>query len=357
VTRELVGVLVVNLGTPDAPTTAAVRRYLREFLSDPRVIDIPAIARKLLLELVILPTRPAQSAALYRKVWTNDGSPLLANSRAFARALSRRLGDGFVVALGMRYGRPSLASAIEELLAAGADRIVIFPQYPHATSSSTGSSLEACFDILGSRWDVPSVAVVPAFHDDAGWFGALETVTAPALAAFAPEHVLFSFHGLPERHVRKSDTRGAGCLATSSCCDVVTRANAGCYRAQCFHTARRMAADLSLAPGTWSVGFQSRLGRTPWIQPWSDVIVAELAASGVKRLAVACPGFVADCLETLEEVGIRALADFRSKGGEELLLVPCLNEHPAWVEAAAAMVTRLAAGALDEPSGGAPAPR
>ena len=336
---ETVGVLVVNLGTPDAPETGAVRRYLREFLSDPRVIDIPAPLRWLLLEGVILRTRPQASAALYRKVWTAEGSPLLVHGRALVAALGARLPD-CPVRLGMRYGKPSIASAFDELLRAGADRVVVFPLYPHATSSSVGSTLEEVFRVNGARWNVLPLSVVPPFHADAGFHDALAAVAEPALAAFRPDHVLMSFHGLPERHVTKADDRGAGCLARATCCDVATRANASCYRAQCHDTARRLASSLGLPAGTWTIGFQSRLGRTPWIKPWSDVVIRELAAKGVKRLAVCCPGFVADCLETLEEIGLRAKADFVAHGGADLVLVPSLNAHPRWVDAAEALVRR-----------------
>jgi len=338
-----IGVLLINLGTPEAPTTGAVRTYLREFLSDPRVIDIPAPARFLLVEGLILPRRPAQSAAAYRKVWTPQGSPLLVNGRALAAAVQRDLGSGFRVELGMRYGRPSIASAVEALLRGGASRLVAMPLYPHATSSSTGSSIEEVFRVLSKRWDVPPVSVVPDFHADEGYLAASHEVASGALHGFNADHVLFSFHGLPERHIRKSDSRGHGCLERASCCDVAVASNRGCYRAQCHATARALAQRLALPQGGWSVAFQSRLGRTPWIRPYTDLRVRELAASGVRRLAVIDAGFVADCLETLEEIGIRAREDFLAHGGEELRLVPCLNAHPAWARAAADLVRRAAA--------------
>jgi ferrochelatase len=337
-----VGVLLVNLGTPEAPTTQAVRTYLREFLSDERVIDIPSAARWLLLEAVILPRRPAQSAAAYRKVWTAEGSPLLVHGRALATGVQRELGPAFRVELAMRYRQPSIESAVEALLRAGASRLVAMPLYPHATSSSTGSSIEELFRVLSKRWDVPPISIVPDFHADEGFLGASQEVAAAALDGFGADHLLFSFHGLPERHIRKSDVRAHGCLDRASCCDVAVATNRGCYRAQCHATARALAQRLALAHGAWSVAFQSRLGRTPWIRPYTDLRVRELAQSGTRRLAVIDAGFVADCLETLEEIGIRAREDFRAHGGEDLRLVPCLNAHPTWVRAAANLVRRAA---------------
>jgi ferrochelatase len=321
------GLLLVNLGSPDAPTTPAVRRYLREFLSDPRVIDVNPVGRWLLLHLVILPFRPARSAAAYRQIWTDDGSPLLCHSRALAAQVAERLGDGWRVELAMRYGQPSIAGALERL-AERTDDITVLPLYPQYAASSTGSTLEEVFRRAGARWVVPSLAVVPPFHDGDGYLDAFAAVGAPVLAAARPDHVLFSFHGLPERQVRKAS---AACFASAGCCDAVGPANRACYRAQCHATARALAARLQL--DAWSVSFQSRLGRTPWIRPYTDQVLPELAARGVKRIAVFCPAFVADCLETLEEIGIRARAQWRGLGGEELTLVPSLNAHPRWVDA------------------------
>jgi len=337
------GLLLLNLGTPDAPRTPEVRRYLRQFLSDPRVLDLPAAARWLLLNAVILPFRPRRSAEAYAKVWRPDGAPLLVHGRALQVALAEELGPAWSVELGMRYGEPSTQAAVTRLLRQ-VDRLVAFPLYPHAAASSTGSSLAELYDVLGRSWDVPPVSVVPPFHSEPGFVRAFAEVGRPVLADVEPDHVLFSFHGLPERHVRRSDASGTTCLVSEACCDVLGPANAGCYRAQCFATARLLAAELGLAAGTHSVTFQSRLGRTPWIRPHTDQVVTQLAARGVKRIAVFCPGFVADCLETLEEIGLRLEEQFRAEGGERLVLVPSLNAHPAWVSAAADLVRRAAGG-------------
>jgi len=338
----MVGFLLVNLGTPDAATPAAVRRYLREFLSDPRVIDIHPVARKLLLELVILPVRPRKSAEAYAKVWTAEGSPLLTLSRALEAKVRAALGPGHLVELAMRYGSPSIPDALARLLASGARRLVVAPLYPQYSSAATGSSVEAVFAALAGQHVVPPVSVLPPFHDDPGFVSAFAAVGAPVLAREKPDHVLFSFHGLPERHVKASDHSGRHCLRSTSCCDALGEANRDCYRAQCFATARALAARLALAPGSWSVCFQSRLGRTPWIKPYTDLRLDELAREGKKRLCVFCPAFVADCLETLEEIGLRARAQFLAGGGESLTLVPSLNASEAWVEALVKLLRRTA---------------
>jgi ferrochelatase len=332
------GLLLINLGTPDAPTPTAVRRYLREFLGDPRVLDMSPVGRFLLLNLIILPTRPRKSAHAYQAIWDSArGSPLLYHGRDLATAVAARLGDGWRVELAMRYGSPDLAGALDRLIAAGVDRVVALPLFPHTASSSSGSALAALYRLAGARTTVPRLAAVPAFHADLGFLAAEVAVAAPVLAAHAPDHVLFSFHGLPERHVRAADPTGDRCLAAASCCDRLDAGNRDCYRAQCFATARDLAARLGLAAERTSVAFQSRLGKVPWVRPYTDDALVELAASGVKRLAVMCPAFVADCLETLEEIGLRAAATWKQLGGDELVLVPSLNASPAWADAVAAL--------------------
>jgi protoporphyrin/coproporphyrin ferrochelatase len=336
------GLLLINLGTPDAPTTPAVRRYLREFLSDPRVIDINALGRALLLNLVILPTRPAKSAAAYRAVWDEKrGSPLLAYSKDLAVGVQAKLGGSWRVELAMRYGNPSIASALDALRAAHVDRIVVLPLYPQYAASSTATSVARVMELVAQRWDVVPLDFVPAFYADPGFLTAFETVARPVLADARADHVLFSFHGLPERQIKKSDPTGTHCLASATCCDALGPANQSCYRAQCFFTARELARRLGVTD--YTVSFQSRLGRTPWITPHTDVVLEQLANAGTKRLAVLCPAFVADCLETLEEIAIRERARFKAAGGEELVLVPSLNATPAWIDAVCAMAERHAA--------------
>jgi protoporphyrin/coproporphyrin ferrochelatase len=331
------GVLLVNLGTPDAPHPPAVRRYLRDFLSDPRVIDINPVLRWLLLRLVILPVRPRRSAEAYAKIWGEGGSPLLVHGQALRDAVGQRLGE-VPVALAMRYGNPSIAAGLDQLHADGCDHLVVVPLFPQYASSSTGSAVEAVYSEAGRRWNTPFVSVVPAFFDDLRFIEAFAQVAQPVLEELRPDHVLMSFHGLPERHMRKSDPSGRHCLASPGCCDKLVDANRNCYRAQCFATAQALAGRLGLPEGGWSVAFQSRLGRDPWIRPYTDERLVELAKAGVERLAVMCPAFVADCLETLEEIGMRADESFRAAGGTALRLVPSLNTHPAWVDAVVGLV-------------------
>ena len=328
------GLLLVNLGTPDAPETGPVRRYLREFLSDPRVLDVPWLWRKLVLELAILPRRPAQSAEAYRKIWTERGSPLLSHSLDLAARVQERLGPGVKVELAMRYQRPSIASALERLRAAAVDEIAVLPLFPQYSSSATGSALEKVFREAGRLWNVPALRVAPPFYDHPAFIEAWAAVARPALDAFKPDRVLMSFHGLPERQIVKSDASGgAHCLRSTTCCDTPTAANRSCYRHHSVMTMRAVAARLGLDPAGVDLGFQSRLGRTPWIRPYTDEVVRDLARRGVRRLAVLCPAFVADCLETLEEIGMRARDDFLAHGGEDLCLVPSLNSSDAWVSA------------------------
>ncbi|MEW5850413.1 MAG: ferrochelatase [Myxococcota bacterium] len=328
------GLLLINLGTPDKPETPEVRRYLRQFLSDPRVVDLPAIPRWLLLNLIILPTRPARSAHAYRKIWTDRGSPLLFHSMDLREGVQRELGPDIPVALGMRYGNPSIESALTLLRRAGCSRVVVFPLYPQYASSSGGSSLEEVYRISARLWNVPNLSVVPPFFAHPAFIEAFRDVAAPVLQDFQPDHVLFSYHGVPERHVTRSDETGEHCLQSEACCATLGHANHGCYRAQCFATTRLIARALGLGEDKASLSFQSRLGRTPWIRPYTDEVLPELAKRGIKRLAVICPAFVADCLETLEEIGMRAREDYAAHGGE-LRLVPSLNSTPGWVRAVA----------------------
>jgi ferrochelatase len=332
------GLLLLNLGTPDAPTTPAVRRYLTEFLSDPRVIDISPVGRALLLHLVILRTRPAKSARAYRAVWDAErGSPLLYHSKDLAAGVAEELGTDWHVELAMRYGNPSIAAALDKLRAGGVDRIVVLPLFPQYAASSTATAIARVMELAGAGWDVTPIEVVPAFHADPGFLRAWIDVAKPALAAARPDHVLLSFHGLPERQIQKSDPTGTHCLRSETCCD---RVMPTCYRSQCYATARALVAELGIADHT--VCFQSRLGRTPWIRPHTDVVLDELAKQGKKRLAVLCPAFVADCLETVEEIGIRAREQWQAAGGEELVLIPSLNATPTWITAVASLARRHA---------------
>lgn len=330
--RPRVGLLLVNLGTPDAPRPREVRRYLREFLSDPRVLDLPAWRRLLLLELLILPLRSRTSAAAYRKIWTADGSPLRLHGEALVEKLRRRLGGRAEVELAMRYGAPTIDSALDRLDRAGVARLVVLPLYPQYSSAATGSSIARVLDALASRINIPYPQVVPPFFDHPAYLDARAESLRPLLAEPAPERVLWTFHGLPERQVRRSDPSGRHCLERTDCCAELAPVNRSCYRAQCLATARWLAERLDVPPERRIVAFQSRLGRTPWLRPYTDEVLEREARSGVRR-ALLVPSFVADCLETLEELAMRGVETWRAHGGDTLTVAPALNADDRFVEA------------------------
>jgi len=325
--------VLVNLGTPDSASVADVRTYLREFLSDPRVLDMNPVGRWLLLNLIILRTRPKESAHAYEKIWTEAGSPLLVYSEGLRDKVQARLGDEVRVALAMRYQNPSIHEVMLGLRDEGYDDFSILPLYPQYASASTGSTVERVLDEVKGWWNTPAIDVIPAFYDDPAFINAFAEVARQRLADFAADLVVLSFHGLPERHCTKSDLTGSHCLASPDCCDAIGSANANCYRAQCFATARALAAALDLGEQDYEVAFQSRMLKDPWIRPYADELIDSLPERGVKRVAVMCPAFVADCLETLEEIGMRAAEDFTAAGGETLILIPSLNDEDIWADA------------------------
>lgn len=333
-----IGVLLVQLGTPDSTEVSDVRTYLREFLGDPRVLDMPAPARALLLNAVILPFRPRRSAEQYEKIWTEDGSPLIIHTENLAERLQTALGDTYRVAFGMRYQNPPIESAVARLVAADCSRIVILPLFPQYASASTGSALQESLRVISERWNVPEIATIGDFFENPGFVRAVAAVAQPHLEEFRPDHIILSYHGLPEKQVKKSDPTGEWCLHRADCCDRIVEANRFCYRAQCFATTRAVVAELGLAPESYSTTFQSRLAGQKWIEPYTDAELAGLHEAGVRRLAVLTPSFTADCLETLEEIGIRLRKQWEEMGGEDLLVVPCVNAEPPWVSAVADMV-------------------
>lgn len=334
----LTGVLLIQLGTPDSTSVADVRIYLREFLSDPRVLDIPAPARALLLNAVILPFRPRRSAKAYEKIWTEHGSPLITHTADLTERVQSLLGDQYLVEYGMRYRNPPMSDAFERLAAAGCSRLVILPLFPQYASASGGSAAQEALALAGSQWNIPEVRALGAFFDHPGYLRSVAGVARTLLTEFAPDHVLFSYHGLPERQVRKSDISGGWCLTQDSCCDQLNDANRFCYRAQCYATSRGLAGELDLEPGKHSTTFQSRLAGQKWIRPHTDKELPRLYGQGVRRLAVLTPSFTADCLETIEEIGIRAREQWEGLGGEGFLLVPCVNSTEEWARAVADLV-------------------
>ena len=341
--EDRVGLLLVNLGTPESPKPEDVRPYLREFLSDPRVIDIGTWKRWLLLNLFILPFRPRRSGDAYEKIWTERGSPLLFHTQDLADKVQKRCGEGVVVDVAMRYGNPSIPDALLSFRRRAVDRIVVFPLYPQYSSAATGSSIEKVFAEASKSWNTPFIQIVPPFYAHEAFIDASVKVARPVLDAAPWEKVLFSFHGLPERHCVKSDDTGAHCLKSEGCCDRIVEANRNCYRAQCFATARALSAGLGIPEDRRIVCFQSRLGRTPWIRPYTDEIVVELAQRGVKRAVIFSSAFVADCLETIEELGIRAVESFKKAGGESLRLVPAVNAADAWADGVVALARETSA--------------
>ncbi len=331
------GVLLLNIGSPEEPTRGAVGRYLRKFLGDSRVIDLPAVLRWLLVNLIIVPFRSGKSAKRYASIWTPAGSPLIRHSLAQAAALQEKL-PGVEVAAAMRYSEPSLEAALERLLRGGVTQLVIVPMYPQYASASTGSALDGVFGLLAKRSFVPSVRVVGAFYNEPAWLDSVAAGIEKTAAEMNADHLLFSYHGLPLNQLQDTTRPTGGTCGTAGCCDRITMANHGCYRAQCQATSALLSNRLPKL--TASTSFQSRLKGRQWIEPYTDVVLVELAKKGVKRLAVACPSFVSDCLETLEEIGVEARDTFRAAGGEELRLVPCVNDDPPFIAALAQLVRK-----------------
>lgn len=331
------GVLLINLGTPDSPVNADVRKYLTQFLNDPRVIDISAVGRFLLVNGIIVPFRTSNSAKLYKQIWTDEGSPLLVNSNKMKSALQKELGDEYVVELGMRYQSPSLETALDKLKKAQVSEIIILPLYPQYASSSTGSSVEAAMKIL-EKWEVtPSVKIISKFYDHPGYIDAcVERAKTYNLQEY--DYYVFSYHGLPERHIMKGSAHyGAHTCKLGSCCDVITSSNEYCYRANCFETTRQLVKRLNIPEGKYETTFQSRLN-DKWIKPYSDKVIERKAKEGKRKVLVFSPAFVADCLETIYEIGKEYDEIFIKNGGEKVELVESLNDHPVWIQALKSLV-------------------
>lgn len=326
------GILLVNLGTPDSPEVSDVRKYLDEFLMDERVIDINAFKRTLLVKGVIVPFRSPKTAKLYKEIWDENGSPLLYFSKIQTALVQEALGDDYHVELAMRYQSPSIMTALENMKAGLVESIRVIPLFPQYASASSGSVMQKVMEIV-SKWPtIPQISFVSSFHDNKLM---IETFADNA-KRYQPEtydQILFSFHGLPERQLIKCDHSGHHCLKSADCCSQLTDVNKSCYSAQCHDTARLIAEELNISADKYAVCFQSRLGKEPWVQPYTSDTLKDLAAKGKKRLLVFCPAFVADCLETLYEVSVEYHEEFRALGGDEVQLVASLNDHPKWIEA------------------------
>jgi len=336
-----IGVLLINLGTPDAPTPDAVGRYLREFLMDGFVIDVPAPLRWFLVNVLIVPRRKYQSAKAYQKIQMPGGSPLLVHTVALADKVSVALGNDYVVEAAMRYGSPSIASALAKLKNQNVSRVIGLPLYPQYAESSFETAVVETKRSAAELGCADRLTFLSPFYNRPEFMNACATKVRSSLAGQDVEHVVFSFHGLPERHLTKLN--GQHCLRAGDCCEQITVANRNCYRAQCIFTARAIALEVGLKENAYTVSFQSRLGREKWIGPNTEEVLRNLPARGIKRIAVTCPSFVADCLETIEEIGIRGRDTFLANGGEALYLVPSLNSDELWVESLAGWIETAAA--------------
>ncbi len=323
------GVLIVNLGTPDAPSRGAVYRYLRQFLTDPRVIDYPWLARQLLVQGIIAPIRSGSSAKLYKKLWLEEGSPLKVYGERVAEGLQNILGENYHVELAMRYQNPSIGYAVNKLFESKVSEIVVFPMFPQYASATTGSVHDEVMRVLRTKQIIPNVRFINSYHDFEPMIDIfVENAQKHDLNSF--DHILFSYHGLPQRQLKRADDFNY-CLCKENCCQSLSEVNQFCYSAQCHATSYAIADKLGLSKDQYSICFQSRLGPEKWAQPYTSKIIEERAEKGDKRLLVFCPAFVSDCLETTIEISDEYQELFEEKGGEEVVLVESLNDHPKWI--------------------------
>ena len=334
------GVLLVNLGSPDSPSVPDVRRYLNEFLMDSRVIDVAWPIRRFVVGMILI-NRPKESAHAYEKVWLPDGSPLVVISKHVLTALRPRV--KLPIELAMRYQNPTIDGALKTLAGQGVDDLLLIPLFPHYAMSSFETAVERVKEGVAKIAPGMRITVQPPFYRDPDFISAL-VASAEGYLKQGYDHLLFSYHGLPERHLKKSDPTGTHCLMSENCCEVASPAHATCYRAQCYQTTKAFVEKAGVPREKYSVSFQSRLGKDPWLKPYTDFEFERLAKEGVKKLLVICPAFVSDCLETIEEIGIRGRDTFLEAGGKEIERIPCMNEHPLWVEALEKMVKKFAEG-------------
>ncbi|OQP64941.1 ferrochelatase [Niastella vici] len=331
------GIVLMNLGSPDSTRVKDVRRYLNEFLMDERVIDMPWLGRLLLVKGIIVPFRAPKSAHAYSTIWTAAGSPLMVLSKQLQEALQQQVTEP--VALAMRYGAPAPWTAYDELLEKmpGLEEVVLVPLYPHYAMSSYETAVEYAKEAHVKGKYAFKLTVIPPYYDNTLYLDALAASMKPYLQQ-PYDHFLFSYHGVPERHIHKGDITGNHCLKVNNCCEVSSEAHKQCYRHQCLVTTKKVAALLEIPAQKYSFSFQSRLGRDEWLKPYTAQRLAELPTEGVKNLLVACPAFVSDCLETLEEIAEQGKETFMQAGGESFTMIPCLNVHPMWVKAIASWV-------------------
>jgi protoporphyrin/coproporphyrin ferrochelatase len=324
-------VLLVNLGSPDSTAVADVKRYLSEFLGDARVIDKPQPFRWLLVNAIIVPFRAPKSAHAYESIWKPEGSPLVITSKIVRQKLDRVLESRVPVALAMRYGNPSIASVIGQLKDAGVEELLLFPQYPHYAMSSYETVVVKVMEEVAAQAPAMKVTTVQPFFQDPDYIEALHQSASWHLSQ-PYDHLLFSFHGIPVRHLRKADSSKAHCTCVADCCNVVSPVQSTCYKAQCLATVRALVRKAGIPETKYSVSFQSRLGSEPWLSPYTDHELERLAKEGKQKLLVITPAFVTDCLETLEEIAVEGCASFLEAGGQSFQQIPCLNDHPAYIQ-------------------------
>ncbi|WP_191858344.1 ferrochelatase [Hanstruepera ponticola] len=334
------GILLVNLGSPDSPNPKDVKRYLGEFLMDERVIDVPLWARNLLVKGIILNTRPKASAAAYQKIWWEEGSPLIVLSERLKDKVQNKV--DFPVALAMRYGSMTIKNGLQELVDKGVDEVFLIPLYPQFAMATTETILVLAEEVRKQHFPDIKISDLPAFYNRPEYIEVLSNSIKRHLEGKDFDHLLFSYHGVPERHIRKSDITKSHCKIDGSCCKTPSSAHDFCYRHQCFEVTRLVAEKLNLEDGTYSTSFQSRLGFDPWLQPYTDRTIERLGKDGIKNMAIVTPAFVSDCLETLEEIAMEGQEIFHEIGGNEFTTVPCLNDDDAWVRVIADWINEWA---------------
>ena len=330
VKNKKTGVLLVNLGTPDSPKVPDVRKYLREFLMDGRVIDISNIARFLLVNFIIAPFRAPKSAKIYKKLWTKEGSPLKIFGLSNQKQLQEKLGEDYIVKIAMRYQSPSIEEKLSEFKTSGITELIVIPLFPQYASATSGSVYQKVMELMLKWQIIPQLKFVNYFYQYPKFFQGFVNNAREMMVNHNYEHFVFSYHGLPERQIRKGDDYGVCKLG--ECCAEINEKNQFCYRAQCFATTRLLVTSLGLKEGTYTTSFQSRLGRDPWIKPYSEDLVKELAGKGIKSVLAFSPAFVSDCLETTIEVGEEYRELFEEHGGQKWDLVPSLNDQNVWIE-------------------------
>lgn len=323
------GILLMNLGSPDSTSVKDVRRYLNEFLMDEKVIDIPYIVRSLLVKGIIVPFRVPKSAEAYKTIWTKNGSPLVDLTKQLQKALQAKFLEP--VEICMRYGNPDPLIGFQRLLKAAPDldEVILFPLYPHYAMSSYETAVDYAYEIHKKNNFNFKLTTIKPFYNDEDYIHALSESMKPYLQQ-QYDQLLFSYHGIPQRHIRKSDTTKCHCLQVNDCCNLASEAHATCYRHQVFTTTKLVTEKLDIAPDKYSISFQSRLGKG-WLEPFTDIRLTELPGEGIKKLLIICPAFVSDCLETLEEIAERGKESFLQAGGESFTMIPCLNTHADWV--------------------------